>query len=93
MTSPRIITLLYVVLLCGFGIGTGALFYDARVEYKALKQTQAASQARLEAAQKRLRDQQRVLERLKSDPKFVERVLRERLHYAKQGEVIFRFDN
>jgi cell division protein DivIC len=93
MMSRRIIFFLYVVLLCGFGIGAGALFYDARVEYKALKQTQAASQARLEAAQARLREQQRVLDRLKTDPKFVERVLRERLHYAKQGEVIFRFDN
>jgi len=93
MTPHRIIVVLYVVLLSAFGIGAGALFYDAHVEYKALKQAQAASQARLEAAQAKLREQERVLERLKNDPKFVERVLRERLHYAKSGEVIFRFDN
>ena len=93
MTSRRIIILLYVVLFSGFGVGAGALLLDAHVEYKALKKTQAASQARLAAAETRLREQQRVLERLKTDPKFIERVLRDRLHYAKQGEVIFRFDN
>jgi cell division protein FtsB len=93
MTPRRIIILLYVVFLSGFGIGAGALFLDARAEYSALKQTHAANQVRLDAAEARLREQQRVLERLKSDPKFMERVLRDRLHYARPGEVIFRFEN
>ena len=93
MSPRRIIALLYVVLLSGFGIGAGALFLDARAEYRALKQSQADSRARLEAAQTRLQEQERILERLKTDPKFVERVLRDRLHYAKPGEVIFRFEN
>ena len=93
MTPRRIILVLYVVLLSGFGLGAGALFLNARAEYKALKETQAASQAKLAAAEARLHEQERVLERLKTDPAFVERVLRDRLHYAKPGEVIFRFDN
>ena len=93
MTPRRFIVLLYVVLLSGFGIGAGALFVDARAEYKALQRTHEANQARLEAAEARLREQQRVLERLKNDPSFMERVLRDRLHYAKPDEVIFRFEN
>lgn len=93
MTPRHIIVLLYVVLLSGFGIGAGALYFDARADYLALKEAQAANQVRLSAAQAKLRAQQLELERLKNDPKFIERVLRDRLHYAKQGEVIFRFDN
>lgn len=93
MTPRRIIIALYVVLLSAFGVVAGAMFVDARAEYKALKQTQALNQTRLDAAEARLREQQRALDRLKTDPKYVERVLRDRLHYAKPGEVIFRFDN
>jgi cell division protein FtsB len=93
MTPRRIILLLYVVLLSGFGLGAGALFLNARAEYKALKETEAASRTKLAAAEARLREQERVLERLKTDPAFIERVLRDRLHYAKPGEVIFRFEN
>lgn len=93
MTPRRLVFLLYVVLLTGFGVGAGVLFVEAHAEYETLKRTQAASQARLEAAQARLREQERTLQRLKSDPQFVERVLRDRLHYARPGEVIFRFEN
>ena len=33
------------------------------------------------------------LERLKTDPVFAEKVIRQRLGYARTGEVIFRFDS
>jgi cell division protein FtsB len=93
MTSRSLIVLLYVVLLSGLSLGAGALYVDARAEYDVLKRTQAVSQARLAAAEAKLHEQETVLERLKSDPKFMERVLRDRLHYAKPDEVIFRFEN
>lgn len=83
----------YVVLLSGLSLGAGALYVDAQAELNTLKRAQAVSQARLDAAQAKLGEQQRALERLKNDPKFMERVLRDRLHYAKPDEVIFRFDN
>ncbi|MGH7944290.1 MAG: septum formation initiator family protein [Opitutaceae bacterium] len=94
MNSRRLITLLYVVLLTGFGVGAGALLLEARAEYDKLKQDQAASAAKLAAARTRLQEQQRILERLRSDPVFVEKVIRKELGYARPGvgEVIFRFD-
>lgn len=93
MTSRRFIVLLYVVLLSAFGSGAGALFLDARAEYVQLKQTQAASQARLLAAEARLREQERVLQRLRDDPAFVEKVIRKRAAYSRPGEIIFRFED
>jgi cell division protein FtsB len=43
--------------------------------------------------QVRLAEQQRTVSRLRNDPAFIERAIREQLHYARPGETIFRFDN
>ena len=93
VNSRHASAILYVVLLTVFGFGTGALFLDARAEYNALKQKQAASQRALAAAKNRLAEQERFLERLRSDPVLVEKVIRQRLGYGRPGEVIFRFDS
>ena len=93
VNSRRFIALLYVVLLTGIGIGAGALLLEARGEYNKLKHDQAASEAKLAAARTRLQEQQKILERLRSDPVFVEKVIRKQLGYARPGgEEIFRFD-
>lgn len=92
--NPRtLIATLYLVLFLGLGGGAAALFLDANREYKQLKQAEADGQRRLAEAQKRLADQQKILERLKSDPEFVEKVIRQRLGYAKPGDYVFRFEN
>ena len=92
MVSRRSIFFLYFVLLTGCGLWVGGLLIEARAEYVQLQQAQAAGEARLAAAKARLAEQERILERLRTDPAFVEKVLRQRLGYARPGEVIFRFD-
>jgi cell division protein DivIC len=92
MNSRRIIVLLYVVLLTVIGVGAGALLLEARAQYDKLKQDQAASEAKLQVARTRLQEQQKILERLRNDPVYVEKVIRAQLGYAQPGEVIFRFD-
>jgi cell division protein FtsB len=89
--SRRLIVLLYVVLLTAFGVGAGALLLDARAEYAKLKQDQAAAEAKLAAARTRLQEQQRILERMRTDPVYVEKVIRTQAAFARPGEVIFRF--
>lgn len=91
MNSSRLIVLLYVILLTGIGIGAGALLLETRAEFDKLKQDQAASNAKLAAARMRLQEQQQILDRLRTDPDFVTRVMRT-YGYGKNGEVIFRFD-
>lgn len=93
MNPHRLIVSLYVVLFLGLGLGAGALFLDARAEYRQLKQAEAASKRRLAEAQARLAEQERTLERLRTDPEFVEKVIRQRLGYARPGDFIFRFEN
>jgi cell division protein DivIC len=87
----QVITSLYLVLFLGLGAGAGAFFYDAWGEYKQLKTVEAASRQRLAAEEARLAAQKKVLERLQSDPEFVEKMLRARWGYAKPGEVLTRF--
>ena len=93
MNTRRAITLLYFLLLTVFGVGTGVLFLEARAEYGALKEKQEALQRELAAAKGRLAEQERFLLRLRSDPGFADKVIRQRLGYGKPGEVVFRFDN
>jgi cell division protein DivIC len=89
--SHRVITSLYLVLFAGLGITAGFLFLEARGEYNRLKKTEAANRRLLADAEARLREQERILDRLRNDPAYVERVIRERLHYSKPNEFIFRF--
>jgi cell division protein FtsB len=92
VNSRHLIALLYLVLLAGIGFGAGAMLLEARAEHKQLKLTEAASQRRLAEARAELARQKQILERLRNDPAYVEKILRQRT-YARPGEVIFRFEN
>lgn len=91
MNPRQLIASLYVVLFVGFGVAAAVLFFEARAEYHQLKVVEAASRQRLAAEEARLAAQQKILERLRTDPDYVEKVLRARWGYARPGEVITRF--
>lgn len=93
MNSRRFITLLYVVLLGGLGLIAVVFYLEARAEYNQLKESESAIHRRLAEKEAQLAEQKTILARLQTDPAYVEKVLRQRLHYAKPGEVIFRFED
>lgn len=81
----------WVALLILILIGLSAVFTPQIKQYHELRRKEAAIQEdiRLEdEILQHLRDQQ---EKLQSDPRFVEKVAREELGYAKPGETVFRF--
>ena len=92
MKLRQSIATLYVILFAALGVGVGKLFIDANAEYSRLKQAESTSRRRLAEAQEELAKQERILQRLRTDPEYVEKVLRRR-GYAKPGDVIFRFEN
>lgn len=92
MKSRRFIVLLYVVLLTLIGVGAGAFMIEARAEYDKLKKDQAAAEAQLAAARVKLEERRLTLERLRSDPDFIAKVVRNQLGYGRPDEVVFRFD-
>lgn len=91
MTLRRFIVSLYLLLFLVIGVGSGMYFFDAREEYQRLKRLEAVSRQRLAEAQAKLDEQEKILERLRNDPVYVEKVIRRRLGYAKPEEYIFRF--
>ena len=93
VTARRIIIWIYAGLFIGVGLLSGAFFFQTYQEYAQLQRIEAESRQRLALAEQRLRDQERVLERLRTDPNYVEKVIRRQLHYAKPSELIFEFED
>ncbi|HEY0946650.1 MAG TPA: septum formation initiator family protein [Opitutaceae bacterium] len=92
MNLRRLIVSLYLLLFVAAVAGSGAFFWQTRREYLRLQQIEAASRERLAVAEERLRDQERTLARLRTDPAYIEMVIRRRLGYAKPDEQIYRFE-
>lgn len=93
MNLRRVIISLYLVLFLGAGLTSGYFLWQAREEYSRLRRQEAASRQRLAEAEAQLKEQERILDRLRNDPTYVEKVIRRRLLYAKPDEFIFRFEN
>jgi len=66
--------------------------WELRQEYTRLRQVESDTRERLALQEQALRDSQRMLERLRTDPVYVDMIIRRRLGYAKPGELIFRFE-
>jgi len=89
----RLIIALYLLLFLAIGAASSAYFWDAREELERLRERQAVSRRRLAEVEAKLHEQEKILERLRSDPVYVEKVIRQRLGYAKPDEYIFRFED
>jgi cell division protein DivIC len=92
MLFRQIIIVFYLLLFLSVGAGSAAFFWKTRQEYKQLRQVELATTRRLAEVEQRLRDQEHVLQRLRTDPAYVEMNIRQRLGYARPEEFIFRFD-
>ena len=82
----------YWALFLTVGAVAAAFFLQAREEYLRLRRQEDAARTRLVAAQAQLAQQEQTLRRLRSDPAYVERVIRQRLGYARPDEAVFRFE-
>ena len=93
MNLRRLIVTLYLLLFLVIGVASGLYFWDTREEYNRLRQLEDLSRRRLAETEAKLKEQEKILERLRSDPVYVEKVIRRRLGYAKPDEYIFRFED
>jgi cell division protein FtsB len=88
----RLFIQLYSLSLLGLTVWAGAFFLEMRAEYNLLKQSEANIRRQLADERARLAEQNRILERLKTDPAYVARMLR-KLNYARPDEMVFRFED
>jgi len=92
VTARRVIIWICASLFLGVGLLSGGFFFQTYQEYAQLQRVEAERRQRLAQAEQRLREQEQVLERLRNDPAYVKRIIRQQLRYAKPSELIFRFD-
>lgn len=81
------------LLALGVVVGLGVVLVQTQAEYAQQSEVELKVRHRLAATEARLAEQERVLNRLRSDPAYVEGVIRRRLGYAKPDELIFRFED
>lgn len=91
MNLRRLIVTVYLALFLGVAVTSGVFFWQSKQEYDRLKRIEAENRQRLVDAELRLREQEKVLDRLRTDPAYVEKIIRQRLGFAKPDEYIFRF--
>jgi cell division protein FtsB len=93
MTLRRSVVAFYALLFVALTLFAGLFFLRTYGEYHVMAAREEANQEIVADLQVRLAEQQRTVSRLRNDPAFIERAIREQLHYARPGETIFRFDN
>jgi cell division protein DivIC len=92
VNARRVVILIYTLLFFALSAVFGVSLWQTRAEYLQLRAQEAVSQRRLAEAEQRLQEQQQILARLRTDPAYVERNIRQQLGYAKPDEFIFRFE-
>lgn len=84
--------MIYLCLFASLGVTSGLYFVNTRDEYNKLKAEEARNRRRLDDAERRLAEQRKTLDRLRSDPAYVEMIIRRNLHYSKSDEAVFQFE-
>jgi cell division protein FtsB len=92
MPHRRLILTLYLLLFLGLVAGAGASFWPAWQEYRQAAAAEVRAGAALAKAKAELQAREKVLERLRADPAYVELVIRRRLGYSRPDEMVFKFD-
>jgi cell division protein DivIC len=93
MNPSKLVNGFFAVLFTAIVLWAVAFFVGMHRELKALQAQEEVNRARLAAAEEKLREQTEYLERLRQDPALLERIIREKLGYAKNDEYIFRFED
>ena len=92
MTLRRSVVAFYALLFVALTLFAGLFFLRTWSEVTALEAQERESRQRLAELQSHLAHQEARLERLRRDPVFVERAIREKLGYARADETVYRFE-
>ena len=91
--KERALVLMLMGMLCVLVIFFGGLVLKTHREYQNFKARENRIEAKLIQARKEFVQKEAYMTRLIDDPEFLERVVRERLGYARPDELLFRFSD
>lgn len=92
MTLRRSLVAFYALLFVALTLFAGLFFLRTYAEVAALEAQEREGRVRLADLRAHLASQEDKLGRLRSDPAFVERAIREKLGYARPDETVYRFE-
>lgn len=92
MNISKVILGVFGALFAAVTLWAVTFFVQMHREITALRAQENLNQQRLAEAETRLKAQEKYLDQLRNDPVLVERLIREKLGYAKSQEFIFRFE-
>lgn len=93
MNLSKLILGIYAALFVAVTLWAAGFFVQMHRDYTALKAQETANQRRLAEAEAKLQAQEKYLDQLRHDPALVERIIRQKLGYAKSQEFVFRFED
>ena len=91
--KERVILLMMMGVLLALIVFFSSLLVQTYREYKNFRAREFRIEAKLTQARKEFDQKEMYLARLLEDPEFLERVVRERLGYARPDELLFRFSD
>jgi len=92
LNSSRLILGFFGAAFVAVTLFAVSFFVQMHRDITALQAQEATNQRRLAEAQAKLAEQEKYLDQLRHDPALVERLIRQKLGYAKETEYVFRFE-
>ena len=92
MTLRRSVVAFYALLFVALTLFAGLFFLRTYAEVTGLEAQERDTRQRLAELRVHLANQEEKLHRLRTDPVYVERAIREKLGYARPEEVVYRFE-
>jgi cell division protein DivIC len=92
MTFRRSVAAFYALLFVALTHYAGLFFVRTHAEMRALQDREDENRRQLAELKRTSVDHKVMLDRLNHDPAYIERVIRERLGYARPDETVIRFD-
>lgn len=92
MNVGRILHFLFVLTFFGVAAFSVAFLYENYQELRAMEGQEVDASLKLEELKAESLRRQTALQKLESDPEYIERSIRMKLGYAEKDEVVFRFE-
>ena len=92
MNSGRVVNVIFTLAFAAVAVFAAVFLYRDYQHLDHTRKEKALLEQRLGVLRKESSSQEAKVAKLNEDPEYVEKVIREKLDYAKQDEVIFRFE-
>ena len=92
MSLGRVFNILFVLAYVALGVFGLSYLYRENDALRVLEAKEEAAQRKLDTFRSEVAQKREELSRLKDDPEYIEQVIRTKLNYAKENELIYRFE-